>query len=627
MPGITGIIAKAPHERHRRTLDVMLNGMLREPFYGAGSYVHEPLGVYAGWTCHQGSFCDCMPVMNERRDIVLLLSGEVHVDRRVTDWLKERGHAFAQDDASCLVHWYEERGDGLFRELNGWFSGLLLDLRQRKSVLFNDRYGMQRLYYYETAEGLFFSSEAKALLAQHPELRRLDPQCLAEYLSCGCVLENRSLFAGLSVLPGASAWTFSSDDPVRKATYFDPREWESQPALPDDRYYADLRDTFRNIMPRYLRSARGVGVSLTGGLDTRMIMAHADAAPGGLPCYTFGGPYRDCYDVKVARKVAAACGQPHEVIPLDGAFLRDFAAHAERTVYISDGNLEVNGAPEIYVNRIARKIAPVRLTGNHGSEVMRDVRFLRVRPPQEALFSPDLDRHLQQAVKTYARTSNGHPLTFSAFKEAPWYHVNRLAVEQSQVTMRSPYLDNDLMALLYRASPKVRASEATALRLIADGNPHLAAIFTDRGYGGTTNPVLAKAARMYHEISFLAEYAYDYGMPQWIATIDHRLSFLHLERLFLGRHKFYHFRVWYRDQLAPFVQEILLDPRTLARPHVNRAGLETVVREHTAGRSNHTTAITRMLTLELVHRLFVDGPPSRPAGQVDADAEVAAMST
>ncbi|MBS1243244.1 MAG: asparagine synthase, partial [Nitrospirae bacterium] len=98
-------------------------------------------------------------------------------------------------------------------------------------------------------------------------------------------------------------------------------------------------------------------------------------------------------------------------------------------------------------------------------------------------------------------------------------------------------------------------------------------------------------------------------------TADSLLSFLHIERLFLGRHKFYHFRVWYRDHLSSYVKKILLDPRTLARPHVDRAGWETVVHEHTRGRRNHTTAITRMLTVELIHRVFLDQapPPSTTA--------------
>ena len=41
MPGITGIIAKEPHRRHRRTLDLMMDGMLHELFYTRGTHVQE----------------------------------------------------------------------------------------------------------------------------------------------------------------------------------------------------------------------------------------------------------------------------------------------------------------------------------------------------------------------------------------------------------------------------------------------------------------------------------------------------------------------------------------------------------------------------------------------------------
>ena len=95
-------------------------------------------------------------------------------------------------------------------------------------------------------------------------------------------------------------------------------------------------------------------------------------------------------------------------------------------------------------------------------------------------------------------------------------------------------------------------------------------------------------------------------MPQWLARIDHLLSPFRLERLFLGRHKFYHFRVWYRDALSRYVREMLLDPRTLSRPYLERKGLEAVVRGHLKGDRNYTTELHTVLTLELLHRLFLD---------------------
>ena len=98
------------------------------------------------------------------------------------------------------------------------------------------------------------------------------------------------------------------------------------------------------------------------------------------------------------------------------------------------------------------------------------------------------------------------------------------------------------------------------------------------------------------------------GMPQWVARIDHAFSPLHLERFFLGRHKVFHFRIWYRDALAGYVKEMLLDPRSLSRPYLERKGLEAIVRGHLKGDQNYTNELHKVLTLELVHRLFLENP-------------------
>jgi asparagine synthase (glutamine-hydrolysing) len=131
-------------------------------------------------------------------------------------------------------------------------------------------------------------------------------------------------------------------------------------------------------------------------------------------------------------------------------------------------------------------------------------------------------------------------------------------------------------------------------------------IRSDRGLGGNGRRLPASFCRAFLEFTFKAEYAYDYGMPQWVARMDHVFSRLHFERLFLGRHKLYHFRVWYRDALAKYVKEMLLDPITLSRPYLDRNVLEAMVVGHLKGNRNYTTEIHQALSLELLHRLFVD---------------------
>jgi asparagine synthase (glutamine-hydrolysing) len=110
----------------------------------------------------------------------------------------------------------------------------------------------------------------------------------------------------------------------------------------------------------------------------------------------------------------------------------------------------------------------------------------------------------------------------------------------------------------------------------------------------------------FREFSYKAEYAYDYGMPQWIAAIDHLLSPLRLERLFLGRQKFYHFRLWYRRELSRYVMEVLLDPRSLARPYLDGKRLAEVVGAHVKGLRNYTGEIHSVLTAELLQRCLIE---------------------
>jgi asparagine synthase (glutamine-hydrolysing) len=196
-------------------------------------------------------------------------------------------------------------------------------------------------------------------------------------------------------------------------------------------------------------------------------------------------------------------------------------------------------------------------------------------------------------------------VTFAAFRQSPWYHHGILSLEQTQLTVRSPYLDNDFVRTVYRAPKSDDGSSDLRLRLIADGSPALRRIRSDRGVGGKSG-LSSKVARGLLEFTFKAEYAYDYGMPQSVARVDHMLAPLHLERLFLGRHKFSHYRVWYRDSLSKYVRQMLLDSRTLSRPYLERKGVEAIVRGHLGGGRNHTTEIHKLLTLELLHRLFLD---------------------
>lgn len=578
--------------------------MMHEPFYESGSYLCETLHAGFAWVCHKESFADGQPFWNEKKNICLFFAGECFgLEQLMAEHQPNRSFC---DTAESLIYLYEQLGLSVVEKLNGTFSGAIADFRTKQIYLFNDRYGLGRIYYHQAKDAFYFACEAKALLSAFPKLRQLDAIALAEQFSCGCTLQNRTLFSGVSLLPGGSLWTISIDGRTQRGRYFDPGMWENQPVLDEGNYDRQLKATFSEILPSYFRGKSPLGMSLTGGLDGRMIMAYAPVRNGSFPCYTFGGSYRDCADVLIARKVARIRGHSHEVVPVNGRFLKEFPRLAEKSVYLSDGTMDVGGAVELYTNERAREIAPIRLTGNYGSEILR--RNVAFRPSQETFrfLSPDFIDLVDEGAATYDRERKVDTLSFIAFKQVPWHHYSRLSLEQSQLTVRSPYLDNKLVCLAYRAPVRERSSATSTLRVIAAGDDALARIPTDRGLLSSPRPLNNKLLRVWQELSVRAEYAYDYGMPQWLARVDHALGPFHLERLFLGRHKFYHFRIWYRDQLAPFVQQVLLDSLSLARPYVVRRSVERLVQEHVSGKANHTRAIHHLLSAELTQRLLIE---------------------
>lgn len=590
-----------PRERAELQVQLMTEAIRHEPFYNTGTWSDFEQGVYVGWAARKHSFADGMPLRNEDGQITLLFSGEEFAEADVVSALKKRGHAIQSNGASYLVHRYEEESD-FPNQLNGRFHGVVADRLRGIVQLFNDRYGLQRLYYHEANDGVYFAAEAKAILKVRPELRSADARGLAEFITCGCVLENRTLFPGIYVLPPGSAWQFRDGRLESKGVYFDPREWEQQELLNPEEYYAQLRDVFVHRLPRYFNGAERTGVSLTGGLDTRIIMAWHKAAPNSLPCYTFGSMYRDNEDVKLARRVAKICGQPHQVIETGNEFLSRFAHYAERSIYLTDACVDLSRSPDLYVSEKVREIAPVRIVGTYGSEIMLQAVMFKAEELVGGLFQPDIAQQLQTAKETYNSARRGHPITFVAFRQSPWHHYGVLGLEQTQLAVRSPYLDNDIVKTVYKAPGPTTINEQARVRLIRDGNPVLSSLRTDRGIGGL-NKGLTRAAL---EFLFKAEYAYDYGMPQWVAQIDHILSPLQLERIWLGRHKVFHFRVWYRDQLADYVRDMLLDSRSLGRAYIQPSSVRAVVEGHLKGNRNYTSEIHRLLALELTHRLFLD---------------------
>jgi asparagine synthase (glutamine-hydrolysing) len=577
--------------------------MEHEAFYDSGVYSVPDMDIYAGWVAHENSLATGQPFFNERRDVVLLFSGECFVDPETRTGLMQKGHRLGQAAVSWLVHLYEEEGDRFFEKLNGLFSGLLIDKRQGRAFLFNDRYGMERIYWHKTKDATCFASEAKALLRVLPELRAFDQEGVAQFLTFGCTLGQRTLFQGVELLPEASVWSFENGR-CQKRKYFSPETWESQPILPAESFVAEFQQTFQQILPRYFESKSKIGISLTGGQDSRMIMACLPKAEEKPVCYTFAGEKRDTLDALLAARVAQVCGLEHQILRIGPDFFSDFASHVDRTVYVTDGCLGSLGAHEIYLNNQARALAPVRLTGVFGGEILRGVSMFKPLHLANGLVNTDLAETITSLARRWSH-DGVHPVTFAAFRETPTLRFALVAASRSQVIFRTPYLDNEIVALAYRAPEIARMSSDCTLSLVKANNPLLGKLPTDMGELGEVSSVAVALRRIFAKVACKVDYFRSEGLPYGLSELDSLLRQISSVLGIAGLHKYLPYRIWFQRELAEYVKSVVSNARTQHAPFWNLDFLEYMVGGHIRGRKNYTLELNAVLTLEAVERILL----------------------
>lgn len=606
MPGIAGIFSHSkPPEECQRLVATMTQSMRYETFYRSGMQAFPENGIFAGWVAHPGSMAAEQVFWNEKRDVALLFAGECFLDAVDRSKLAAKGHDLGTAAIGWLVHLYEEIGESIFERLNGLFSGLLVDLRRKRGFLFNDRYGIERLYWHETKDATYFASEAKALLRVLPELRTFDEEGVAEYLSFGCTLNWKTLFRGVQLTPGATLWTVENGKCAR-AQYFKPSQWETLETLKEAEFDERFAETFHQVLPRYFQSAHPIGISLTGGLDTRMIMASLPESAVKPTTYTFAAEKGETLDARIARRVAEACGLKHELLRIGRDFFAHFSSYVDRTVYATDGWFGALGAHEIYLHEQARERSTVRLTGNFGSEVLRSMSTFKPVALAPGLLHPDLAGKVA-GCRAHSPNEGANPVTFAAFKEVPWNLFGCLAAGRSQLTFRTPFLDNQIVKLAYAAPLSMRTSPDHAVRFIKQANPALGAIPTDRGQAGTAGATRSVLMRAYSEVTFKLDYMCSEGLPSALSFLDS--AFLASNRAIgvSGLHKFLQYRLWLQKELAGFIHERVVEARL---PFLNAAYLDKMAQDHISGRKNYNREINGVATLEAIERLMLRPTPA-----------------
>ena len=326
------------------------------------------------------------PVWNERRDIAVIMNGEVYNHVELLEQARARGHTLAsRSDTEAVVHLYEDLGTGVVDALRGMFAIAIVDQPRNRLVLFRDRFGKKPLYLTRTATGgLLFASELKALL---PLMRaagitpEIDPTAIYDYLSMGAVPQPGTAYRGVHTLP-AGHRLIADEQGVREERYWS-APFEPKLQLSYVEAQARVRQEVGEAVRIRLRSDVPLGVFLSGGIDSTVVAFEATRHLGDtLQTFTIATDDPDVDESAVAARTAERFGIANTVLRLDVDPVRDLTTLVHQ---YDQPFADPSAIPSLRVAALARQHVTVVLNGDGGDELFGGYRRYVAAAYQDAL--------------------------------------------------------------------------------------------------------------------------------------------------------------------------------------------------------------------------------------------------
>ncbi len=308
------------------------------------------------------------PMSDAEETVWVILNGEIYNFKELRAELEQRGRSFrTRSDTEVIVHGYKEWGTEVFNHLNGMFGVAIWDVENQRLVVARDAMGI-KLIYYRVADGqVTFGSEIRPILAAEDSKPVVDPVALNLFLRFRYTPSPLTIFEGIRKLAAGTMLVFE------QGKYREER-WYNYTRVPflshtdEEEATQELLELYRAAVRRHLLSDVPVGILLSGGLDSGLLLALMNEHGGPWPAYTIGyGESFEDDELTDAAETARILGARHITVRLDRA---EFERSLPRIVECLEEPIAASSiVPMYFVSQRARQDVKVALIGQGPDEL------------------------------------------------------------------------------------------------------------------------------------------------------------------------------------------------------------------------------------------------------------------
>jgi asparagine synthase (glutamine-hydrolysing) len=375
MCGLAGYLAFDGRPAAIAVLQSMSEAIRHRGPDGEGIFIDGPMGIaHRRLAVIDLSAAADQPMASVDGRYVIAYNGEVYNFLDLRRELEGKGHTFrSRSDTEVVLAAFAQWGGRAVERFNGMFALAIWDKRDQRLFLARDRYGIKPLYIHHTG-GLFaFGSEIKALIA-HPAIKAaLDAPALLEYFTFQNMFSDRTLFAGIHLLPAGHRGWLSRDGNWRAERYWDFDFREPSEVRSAEEYEEELHRLFVQAVRRQMVSDVPLGAYLSGGMDSGGVTAvatqespHVVSITAGFDMTGVAGNDSGTDERARAETLSTRFRTEHyQVVIKSGDMERSFPSVVRHIEDLRVGQ----SYPNWYVSRLASRFVKVILAGTGGDEL------------------------------------------------------------------------------------------------------------------------------------------------------------------------------------------------------------------------------------------------------------------
>lgn len=295
----------------------------------------------------------------------IIFNGEIYNHHDLRQQLKEYSFS-TNSDTETLLYLYAKYGVKIFDMLDGMFAFCIYDKKNQKLILARDRAGKKPLYYTKYKDSFVFASELNAIKSLFP--LEVDDNAINSYLRTGFFCKPYTPYKNVNQVDAGSYLIVDlhNQAQVLNQYYNIYSHYSNQQAISFPEAVIQTEENlFKSVKNRMLTSDVEVGIFLSGGIDSNLIVAMASQVSNKIKTYTvkFDGHYDESH---LAKLTAEKYQTDHTELKLSMNLKTDI-----ETILLRYGQpfMDSSAIPSYYVAKEARKNVGVVLNGDGADEL------------------------------------------------------------------------------------------------------------------------------------------------------------------------------------------------------------------------------------------------------------------